>query len=165
MSRPPVLVFEPDPALRALLVASLQQLELSVIAADEDEISEQLQSQPAFSGVLLSSAIRSRFDLEELRQSRPADERWLIMASPEDSVELAQQPLDVLVQPFRACDLQAALTGTQGAPEDALLFFDQIFNKFNVRIQNTKIRLGTKFKSIIMIFRKTERSRIINYMN
>ena len=123
MSRPPVLVFEPDPALRALLVASLQQLELTVIVADEEELSERLQSQESFAGVLLSSALRSRMDLDELRQSRPPDERWLLMASPEDSAELALQPFHVLVQPFRACDLQAALTGTEGDPEDALLFF------------------------------------------
>lgn len=122
MSRP-VLVFEPDSALRALLVASLQELDFPVIEANEDEFPDFLSGQEAFAGVLFSSALRSHLDLDELRQARPAGERWVVMVSPEEQEELAQQPLDVLIQPFRACDLRAALSGGEVEPEDALLAF------------------------------------------
>lgn len=119
----PVLVFEPDSALRALLVASLQELEFPVIEADEDEFSAHLAGQQSFAGVLFANVLRSRLDLDEIRQSRPADERWVVMASPEDKEEVAHQPLEVLIQPFRACDLRVALLGGEGQPEDAMLCF------------------------------------------
>lgn len=123
MSRP-VLVFEPDSALCALLVASLQELSFPVvIASEEEELTNLLSTSTIYDGVLFSHVLCSRLDLEELRQSRPHGERWVMMSPPEALDVLATESVEVLIQPFRAVDLEAALCGGEQQPEDAVLSF------------------------------------------
>jgi signal transduction histidine kinase len=121
MSRP-VLVFEPDLALRALLVSSLQELNRQVTTASEESLLEQLAEQ-SFSAVLVSWSLVARHNLDELRQGRPEDERWLVMVCPERIEELTDSSLPILLQPFRPQDLEAALGGREGCPEDPVLCF------------------------------------------
>lgn len=121
MSRP-VLVFEPDLALRALLVSSLEELDQKVVTATEESFPEQLASE-SFAAVLVSLSLGCRHNLEELRQGRPGDERWLAMVSPEQVEELGETSLPILLQPFRTRDLEAAIQGQDGHPEDAVLCF------------------------------------------
>jgi signal transduction histidine kinase len=121
--RSPVLVFEPDSALRALLVASLHELNFTVIAANEEEFPERLAEESCYAGVLYSSALRSRLDLKDLRQDRPQEERWVMMSPPEGTEEMPEEKVEVLVQPFRTRDLEAAMQGGESHPEDAVLSF------------------------------------------
>ncbi len=119
----PVLVFEPDPALRALLVRSLEELGYTVVTATDDDFSQRLESLPTYNGVLFSRGLSSRLDLVELRQSRPTSERWVMMTPPDEEGTLDGESMERLVYPFRASDLQAALHGDTLPPEDATLLF------------------------------------------
>lgn len=122
MSRP-VLVYEPDSALCALLVASLQELQFSVVIANEEDLPQRLEELPSYAGVLFSYVLCSRLELQELRGARPQRERWVMMLPPEHFDEVADQQVDILIQPFRTVDLKAALSGEQEHPEDAVLSF------------------------------------------
>jgi signal transduction histidine kinase len=119
----PVLVLEPDTALRALLLASLQELEIPAHAVGEEEFADSFAGEARYAGVLVSSSVRSRLDLAALRRSRPQDERWVLMSPPESLEDLGEEPLEILLQPFRTRDLAAALGGTECHPEDAVLAF------------------------------------------
>ncbi len=130
----PVLVFEPDPALRALLISSLEELRIEPICANEDDFAHLVESQEAYEGVLVSRALFARPDLWAMRRGRPESERWVVMSAPEKIEELTDKCLDVLVQPFRTGDLEAALHGQQEQPEDPTLHFmrerEREFSKF-----------------------------------
>lgn len=122
MSRP-VLVLEPDSALRALLLASLEELHIPAVTVSEEEFHEKFQAGETYSGVLISRSLRPRLELENLLGNRPEDERWVLMTPPDDLEELAGETLRVLLQPFRTDDLEAALQGRECRPEDPVLSF------------------------------------------
>lgn len=123
MSRP-VLVFEPDSALRALLIASLEELRFPVITShSEEEFPRALEREPSYSGVLVSGLLGAHLDLTTLRQTRPDEERWILMTPPEEAPGLSAAGLSVLVQPCRPTDLAAVLSGCDCAPEDPVLTF------------------------------------------
>lgn len=130
----PVLVFEPDPALRALLVASLEELRLPSVCSSEDDFSQLLDDPEPYAGVLVSRALLSRPDLWSLRRRRPEGERWIVMTPPEKIEELHEKCLNVLLQPYRTGDVEAALNGSESPSEDAVLLFmrerEREFSKF-----------------------------------
>jgi signal transduction histidine kinase len=109
--------------MRALLLASLQELALPVIMVGEEEFFEHLQAEDRYAGVLFSRVLGSRDELAALRQSRPQEERWVMMSPPERLEDLAGVTHPILVQPFRTRDLEAALWGQECHPEDAVLLF------------------------------------------
>lgn len=121
--RPPVLVFEPDSALRALLVHSLEELDYSVVLSTTDNFSERFATVSLYSGVFFSRSLEERLDWVELREKRPEEERWIVMTPPQKLEEVDTSASDVLVQPFRAEDVEAALKGNERRPEDAMLSF------------------------------------------
>lgn len=129
----PVLVFEPDSALRALLVRSLEELRYTVVTVNEEDFPHQLDSWSHFSGVIFAHGLSSRFDLVSVRKGRPATERW-VMTVPPGGDSAALETIEVLICPFRKSDLRALLEDNEQLPEDATLCFmrerEREFEKF-----------------------------------
>lgn len=131
--RSPVLIFEPDSALRALLVRSLEELRYSVVTATEDDFTSRLQEESPYAGVIFARTLNTRLDLRSTRLSRPSAERW-VMTIPPGTEEPGEEAVEVLVCPFRVSDLRVLLDGGVQQPEDATLSFmrerEREFEKF-----------------------------------
>ncbi len=128
-----MLIFEPDSALRALLVRSLEELRYSVVTATEDDFTSHLQKEAPYVGVIFARALSMRLDLRSTRQARPLVERW-VMTIPPGTEEPSEESVEVLVCPFRVSDLRVLLDGGDRQPEDATLCFmrerEREFEKF-----------------------------------
>lgn len=118
----PVLVFEPDLAMRALIVSALEELGRETVTASESTFPRALEDR-TYSAVLFSSSLSESQQPEQLKVDRDQNERWVMMAGPDDLENLGPSAFPVLVQPFRTRDLEAVLQGDLPLPEDAVLSF------------------------------------------
>lgn len=117
------MVIEPDHALRQLLLASLDELGYPTLTITAKELGQGIDPKVTYGGVLISRPIATALNIEAIRNTRPADEPWILLSPPEKLDDLTATAWKVLVQPCRKSELQAALTGCALEPEDAILTF------------------------------------------
>ncbi len=119
----PVLVVEPDPSLRKLLMESLVALNCEVTEAFSNDLVEKLQTDQPYRAVFWSSTLLERNEYAQLRLQRPEGEPWILMAPPETVQEVPNHYSCLLVQPFRSVDVESALLGGDFDNEDPVLAF------------------------------------------
>ena len=121
-----VLISESDATLRDFLEPILTSEGKTVESVDFQDFRHRLvESSECYAAVLWSSAHQLPEQLSSLRGRRPESEKWILFRLPGETVSDSHAKLfdSVLIQPFRAADLKAALKGEQLPPEDDTLAF------------------------------------------
>ena len=121
-----VLISESDATLRDFLESILTSEGKTVESVDFQDFRHRLvESSERYAAVIWSSAHQLPEQLPSLRGRRPEKERWILLRLPGETVsEPHEKQFDsILIQPFRATDLKAALKGEELPPEDDTLVF------------------------------------------
>ena len=107
-----VLISESDATLRDFLESILTSEGKTVESVDFQDFRHRLvESSECYAAVLWSSAHQLPEQLSSLRGRRPESEKWILFRLPGETVSDSHAKLfdSVLIQPFRAADLKAAL--------------------------------------------------------